>query len=73
MLTVLNDPAAGRPDSIRFGPSAYGVERVEVYISTRGFDPHRHDTYGIRGTDIASSSQSAGNLAPPRRAVSLAF
>ncbi len=46
MLTVLNDPAAGRSDSIRFGPSAYGVER-EVYLSTRGFDPHRHDTYGI--------------------------
>src|SRR6202165_3344072 len=36
-----------RSDSIRFGPSAYGVERAEVYISTRGFDPHRHDTYGI--------------------------
>jgi AraC-like DNA-binding protein len=47
MLTVLNDPAAGRSDSIRFGPSAYGVERAEVYLSTRGFDPHRHDTYGI--------------------------
>ena len=47
MLTVLNDPAAGRSDSIRFGPSAYGVERAEVSISTRGFDPHRHDTYGI--------------------------
>jgi AraC-like DNA-binding protein len=36
-----------RADSIRFGPSAYGVDRAEVYISTRGFDPHRHDTYGI--------------------------
>jgi AraC-like DNA-binding protein len=36
-----------RTDSIRFGPSAYGVERAEVYISTRGFDPHRHDVYGI--------------------------
>jgi AraC-like DNA-binding protein len=36
-----------RSDSIRFGPSAYGVERAEVSISTRGFDPHRHDTYGI--------------------------
>ena len=47
MPTVLNDPAAGRSDSIRFGPSAYGVERAEVYLSTRGFDPHRHDTYGI--------------------------
>ena len=47
MLTVLNDPAAGRSYSIRFGPSAYGVERAEVHLSTRGFDPHRHDTYGI--------------------------
>src|SRR5512140_2584969 len=47
MLTVLNDPAAGGSDSIRFGPSAYGVERAEVHLSTRGFDPHRHDTYGI--------------------------
>ena len=36
-----------RSDSIRFGPSADGVERAEVYISKRGFDPHRHDTYGI--------------------------
>jgi AraC-like DNA-binding protein len=36
-----------RSDSIRFGPGAYGVERAEVYMSTRGFDPHRHDTYGI--------------------------
>ena len=27
-----------RSDSIRFGPSAYGVERAEVYMSTRGFD-----------------------------------
>ncbi len=36
-----------RADSIRFGPSADGVERAEVYISTRGFDPHRHGTYGI--------------------------
>jgi len=47
MGTVLNDPAAGRSDSIRFGPSAYGVERAEVFLATRGFDPHRHDAYGI--------------------------
>lgn len=47
MRTVLNDPAAGRSDSIRFGPSAYGVERAEVSINTSGFAPHRHDTYGI--------------------------
>lgn len=34
-------------DSIRFGPSAEGVERAEVYLSTCAFEPHRHDTYGI--------------------------
>jgi AraC-like DNA-binding protein len=47
MVTVLNDPAGGRSDSIRFGPSAHGVERAEVHLSTRGFDQHRHDSYGI--------------------------
>jgi AraC-like DNA-binding protein len=36
-----------RSDSIRFGPSAQGVERAEVYLSTHAFDPHRHDTYAI--------------------------
>src|SRR5262245_20273144 len=36
-----------RSDSIRFGPSAQGVERAEVYLSTCAFEPHRHDTYGI--------------------------
>ena len=36
-----------RPDSIRFGPSGYGVERAEVYLSACAFEPHRHDTYAI--------------------------
>ncbi len=36
-----------RSDSIRFGPSAYGIERLEVYLSTSAFEPHRHDTYAI--------------------------
>src|ERR1700730_12268131 len=36
-----------RSDSIRFGPSAPGVERAEVFLSTFTFDPHRHDTYAI--------------------------
>ena len=36
-----------RPDSIRFGPSAHGVERAEVYLSACAFEPHRHDTYAI--------------------------
>lgn len=34
-------------DSIRFGPSAHGVERAEVHLSTCAFEPHRHDTYAI--------------------------
>src|SRR5438105_8123301 len=37
----------GRSDSIRFGPSAQGVERAEVYLSTWAYEPHRHDTYAI--------------------------
>jgi AraC-like DNA-binding protein len=36
-----------RSDSIRFGPSAQGVERAEVYLSTYAYEPHRHDTYAI--------------------------
>jgi AraC-like DNA-binding protein len=40
-----------RPDSIRFGPAAPGVERLEVHLAN-GFEPHRHDTYGI-GVTIA--------------------
>jgi AraC-like DNA-binding protein len=47
MHSVLNDSAARGTDSIRFGPSAFGVQRAEVHLSGRGFDPHRHDTYGI--------------------------
>lgn len=35
-----------RPDSIRFGPGAPGVERAEVHLAS-AFAPHRHDTYGI--------------------------
>jgi AraC-like DNA-binding protein len=36
-----------RPDSIRFGASAPGIERAEVHLSTCAFEPHRHDTYAI--------------------------
>src|SRR6266700_6375273 len=36
-----------RSDSIRFGASAQGVERAEVYLSACAFEPHRHDTYAI--------------------------
>src|SRR6059058_499345 len=40
--------SCGRPpDSIRFGPTAHGIERAEVYLSTHFFEPHRHDTYAI--------------------------
>jgi AraC-like DNA-binding protein len=34
-------------DSIHFGPSAPGLERAAVYLSTCAFEPHRHDTYAI--------------------------
>jgi AraC-like DNA-binding protein len=37
----------GGRDSIRFGASAPGLERAEVYLSTCAFEPHRHDTYAI--------------------------
>ena len=47
MAEGLNDPAVDAPDSIRFGPGAPGIERAEVRLRSRGFDPHRHDTYGI--------------------------
>jgi AraC-like DNA-binding protein len=36
-----------RRDSIRFGASAPGLERAEVYLTTCAFEPHRHDTYAI--------------------------
>ena len=36
-----------RPDSVRFGAGAPGVERAEVYLSAAAFAPHRHDTYAI--------------------------
>jgi AraC-like DNA-binding protein len=39
--------SCSRRDSIRFGASAPGVERAEVYLSTCAFEPHRHDTYAI--------------------------
>ena len=40
--------SGSRPsDSIRFGPSTHGVERAEVHLSGRAFEPHRHDTYAI--------------------------
>jgi AraC-like DNA-binding protein len=34
-------------DSIRFGTSARGLERAEVYLAGCAFEPHRHDTYAI--------------------------
>ncbi len=34
-------------DSIRFGPSAHGIERAEVRLTACAFEPHRHDTYAI--------------------------
>ncbi len=43
----LEQSGTRRSDSIRFGPSAHGIERAEVYLSTCAFEPHRHDTYAI--------------------------
>jgi len=34
-------------DSIRFGSGAPGIERAEVFLTSRGFAPHRHDTYAV--------------------------
>jgi AraC-like DNA-binding protein len=39
--------SCGPRDSIRFGTSAGGLERAEVFLSTCAFEPHRHDTYAI--------------------------
>lgn len=36
-----------RLDSIRFGPSAHGIERAEVYLYSCAYQPHRHDNYAI--------------------------
>ena len=43
----LEQSPTGRSDSIRFGPSAHGIERAEIYLSTCAFESHRHDTYAI--------------------------
>src|SRR2546421_12632021 len=43
----LEQPRSRRSDWISFGPSAHGIERAEVYLSTCAFEPHRHDTYAI--------------------------
>src|SRR5438132_3438264 len=43
----LEQSRSRRSDSIRFGPSAHGIERAEVYLPTCAFEPHRHDTYAI--------------------------
>ena len=40
-------------DSIRFGPSAYGIERLEVYLATCAFEP---------GGYVARWSSSRGDL-----------
>ena len=56
-----------RPDSISFGPSAQGVERAEVYLSSYAFEPHRHDTYGIglTTTGVQTVISSGVNFVDP--------
>jgi AraC-like DNA-binding protein len=34
-------------NSIRFGPSAPGIERAEVFLATCAFERHRHDEYAV--------------------------
>jgi AraC-like DNA-binding protein len=46
-LDRLERSRARGPDSIRFGSSAHGLQRADVYLSTCAFEPHRHDTYAI--------------------------
>jgi AraC-like DNA-binding protein len=46
-LASLERLCGRRAGSIRFGPSARGVERAEVFLSGCAFQPHRHDTYAI--------------------------
>lgn len=43
----LERSCGGRSDSIRFGPSARGIKRAEVYLYSCAYEPHRHDTYAI--------------------------
>jgi AraC-like DNA-binding protein len=43
----LERSCAARPESIRFGAGAPGVERAEVFLSACRFEPHRHDTYAL--------------------------
>jgi AraC-like DNA-binding protein len=46
-VSTLERSCALRPDSIRYGEGAPGLQRIEAYISAQGFEPHRHDTYGV--------------------------
>jgi AraC-like DNA-binding protein len=43
----LERSCAGRPESIRFGAGAPGIERADVFLSACRFEPHRHDTYAL--------------------------
>ena len=36
-----------KPDSIRMGTGADGLQRLAAHFSHGGFSPHRHVTYGI--------------------------
>src|ERR1051326_8074620 len=70
--TVAGDGAPGLErscrDAIRFGPGAPGVERAEVFLGSRGYEPHRHDTYGIgvttAGVQVFTSRGARGVCRP---------
>jgi AraC-like DNA-binding protein len=41
------DPDCLERSCIRFGPSAPGIERADVFLAGLRFEPHRHDTYAL--------------------------
>jgi AraC-like DNA-binding protein len=43
----LERSCAERPESIRLGAGADGIERAEVHFTDSAFSPHRHDTYAV--------------------------
>jgi AraC-like DNA-binding protein len=43
----LERSCVARPESIRFGAGAPGLERADVFLSACRFEPHRHDTYAL--------------------------
>src|SRR6266704_951365 len=51
-------------DSIRLGVGADGMQPMQAYFSATGFEPHRHDTYGI-GIPVALGGRALPFVADP--------